>query len=189
MSRTNNSDKYTVDKVFCTTPEYFKAMATIHEFLRDVIVNNTTYDVNDVNIELINERHKKLMNLITINSNDTNRLYSIIRLAVVLANNIDIQYTDKNENETEIMPKLYTYLKYVLPSHLDMINYVYIVYNFKNNYFKNSPDSKYINYIINIFKNYEIKSSKRTPRVSPKGPLEEDALRSDSSSRYNSSST
>ena len=188
MSRSNNSDKYTVDKAFCTTPEYFKAMATVHEFLRDVIVNNTTYDVNDANLKIINDRHKKFMKLITNNINDINRLYSIIRLAVVLANNIDIQYTDKNNNETEIMPKLYVYLKHVLPYQLDIINEAYKIYDLTSGYYKSSPSDAYTKYIDKII-NLDSKSSKRTPRVSPKGPLEPDALSSDSNSRYNSSST
>ena len=195
MSKTNNSDKYTVDKVFCTTPEYFKAMATIHEFLRDVIVNNTTYDVNDANLKIINDRHKKFMKLITNNINDINRLYSIIRLAVVLANNIDIQYTDKNNNETEIMPKLYVYLKHILPLHLDIlhldvlhldiINEAYKIYDLTSGYYKSSPSDAYTKYIDKII-NLDSKSSKRAPRVSPKGPLEPDALSSDSNSRNNS---
>ena len=147
-NNSKNSYKYTDDKTFLTSPEYFSSMTTIDEFLRDIIVTNTT------NIELIIARHTNFMKLFTcINKNDKKydeKLYNIIRLVVVLANNINIQYTDIKKNEIEITPKIYKYLKFVLPLHIELINEIYNMYHLTNSFNKNSPNAMYINYINNI---------------------------------------
>ena len=32
--------EYNVDDAFCTSPEYFKAIATTHRFIRDILSTN-----------------------------------------------------------------------------------------------------------------------------------------------------
>ena len=88
----NNSIKYTINEEFCKSKKYFIAMARLHEFLKDVIVDDISDVKNDTMIKLL------------YTDNDS-QMYSIIRLVVVLANNIDIQ-----QNEIKIVSKLYKYL-------------------------------------------------------------------------------
>ena len=48
----NNSIKYTIDENFCKSKEYFIAMTRIHEFLKDVIVDDISDVKNDTMIKL-----------------------------------------------------------------------------------------------------------------------------------------
>jgi hypothetical protein len=48
----NNSIKYTIDEDFCKSKEYFIAMTRIHEFLKDVIVDDISDVKNDTMIKL-----------------------------------------------------------------------------------------------------------------------------------------
>ena len=110
----NNSIKYTIDEDFCKSKEYFIAMTRIHEFLKDVIVDDISDVKNDTMIKLLY-------------TDNESQMYSIIRLVVVLANNIYIK-----ENETGVLSKLYTYLielcKEKNRDKIDMIDEVYRIY-------------------------------------------------------------
>ena len=114
-------DKYTIDQEFCKSDVYFRAMASIHKFLRYIIVSNISYKKNDTIIRLIytDKEFKEIRN--------DQQLYSIIRLVVVLANNIHIQ-----ENETRVLSKIYTYLTHLFRENnidkIDMIDEVYDLY-------------------------------------------------------------
>jgi len=114
-------NKYTIDQEFCKSAVYFCAMASTHTFIRDVIVGNISYKKNDTILRLI-YTDKELCRI----RNDQ-QLYSIIRLVVVLANNINIQ-----ENETGLLSKLYAYLIELFKENniekIDMIDEVYRIY-------------------------------------------------------------
>jgi hypothetical protein len=122
--KVNESSEYHASKIFCETKEYFTIVASSHRFLRDCLVNtdlNTSYKIsNKIMVEFI-EKYKDTRDI----------LNSIIRTLVVAANNIDIQYTNNDENNTEtnILQKLYDFLKVQLPNNISMINTVYKMYN------------------------------------------------------------
>jgi len=120
----NESSESNASKIFCETKEYFTIVASSHRFLRDCLVNtdlNTSYKIsNKIMVDFI-EKYKDTRDI----------LNSIIRVLVVAANNIDIQYTnnDDNKTETNILQKLYDFLKVQLPNNISMINTVYKMYN------------------------------------------------------------
>ena len=114
--------EYNVDDAFCTTPEYFKAIATTHRFIRDIL------STNDENYN--NHTSKKAM-IALLNkykeANERVHLYSIIRLTVVAALNLDI--VNNNGKEMNLVDKLYRFLLENLISDKNMIDYVYNIYN------------------------------------------------------------
>jgi hypothetical protein len=114
--------EYNVDDAFCTSPEYFKAIATTHRFIRDIL------STNDENYN--NHTSKKAM-IALLNkykeANERVHLYSIIRLTVVAALNLDI--VKNNGKEMILVYKLYRFLLENLISDKNMIDYVYNIYN------------------------------------------------------------
>ena len=111
-------------KIFCETKEYFTIVASSHRFLRDCLVNteiNASYKSSNKTMLDFIEKYKDTRAI----------LNSIIRVLVVAANNIDIQYTnnDVNKTETDILQKLCDFLKVQLPNNISMINTVYKMYN------------------------------------------------------------
>jgi len=105
---------------------YFKIIASCHRFLRDGLVTND---------EKLNNLSKTSM-IILLEDNQAH-ITSILRALVVCAINIDIQYTDTNNNDIEILPKLYTFLK-SLNLYKNEIDTVYKMYNLTN-IIKHSP--------------------------------------------------
>lgn len=112
--------EYNVDNVFCTSPEYFKAMSCTHRFIRDILSNDKEND---------NITSKKSM-IALLNkykeANERVHLYSIIRLTVVAALNLDI--VNNNGKEMNLVDKLYRFLLENLNNDKNMIDYVYNIY-------------------------------------------------------------
>ena len=120
-AKTNDTTLLKVDKEFCKSPEYFKAVATTHRFMRDVLIK----DNKKVSIS----SKSAMTDLINTYKNDSNKLYSILRVAIVTAMNIDIQYVDLDSKETNICNKLYKFLNDELPNNISMIDAVYKLYD------------------------------------------------------------